>query len=69
RLSPCNTNISDFTGQPSISVPCGYDDNGMPIGMMLTGRRLDDWRLLSQAEVVESALGESGHPPRYSTDA
>ncbi|MEM6817677.1 MAG: amidase [Pseudomonadota bacterium] len=65
RLSPYNTNISDFTGQPSISVPCGYEDNGMPIGMMLTGRRLDDWRLLSQAESIESVLGRSNCPPGF----
>lgn len=65
RLSPRNTNISDFTGQPSISLPCGYDDNGMPVGVMLTGRRFSDWGLLSQASAVERVLGNSDHPPGY----
>jgi aspartyl-tRNA(Asn)/glutamyl-tRNA(Gln) amidotransferase subunit A len=65
RRSPRNTNISDFTGQPSISLPCGFDTNQMPVGMMLTGRRFDDWRLLSQAEAIESVLGVSAHPPGY----
>ncbi|MEL7312915.1 MAG: amidase, partial [Pseudomonadota bacterium] len=65
RFSPRNTNISDFTGQPSISLPCGFDSNSMPVGLMLTGRRFDDWHLLSRANAVEGALGVAEHPPGY----
>ncbi|MEM9172996.1 MAG: amidase, partial [Pseudomonadota bacterium] len=63
--SPRNTNISDFTGQPSISVPCGFDHNAMPVGIMLTGRRFSDWRLLSQARAIEGVLGVFDQPPGY----
>ena len=31
------TGVPSLTGLPSISVPCGFDDAGLPIGMQLIG--------------------------------
>lgn len=28
--------------QPSASVPCGFSDDGLPIGLQITGHRHDD---------------------------
>ncbi|MCB1841738.1 MAG: amidase, partial [Halioglobus sp.] len=32
----------NMTGQPALSVPCGFDSNDLPIGLQLVGRRFDD---------------------------
>lgn len=56
RRSTQNTGISDFTGQPSISIPCGFTDKGMPVGLMLTGRRFEDESVLQIAQTVEAAV-------------
>ena len=45
----CQTNV---TGHPSISVPCGMAD-GLPIGMMITGRRFDDFSVIAASAAFE----------------
>ncbi|MBI1944155.1 MAG: amidase [Deltaproteobacteria bacterium] len=45
--------LGNFLGLPSISVPAGYDEGGMPIGLMLTGRAWQEALLLRLAHVVE----------------
>ena len=45
--------VFNFTGQPSISLPLGMSDDGLPIGMMFTGRYADEatlYRLAGQLE-------------------
>ena len=54
-----NTCQIDVTGHPSMSVPCGAAD-GLPIGMMITGRHFDDSQVITAAAAVES-LGEWRH--------
>lgn len=49
-----NTAPFNMTGHPSLSVPCGSSD-GLPVGMMLTGRHFDDATLLAVAHVYEQA--------------
>jgi aspartyl-tRNA(Asn)/glutamyl-tRNA(Gln) amidotransferase subunit A len=50
-----NTGIFDFTGQPSISVPCGFTPAGLPVGLMVTGRLFEDATLLRFAQAFEQA--------------
>ena len=38
---------------PAISVPCGFDRDGMPIGMSLVGKRFDESTLLMLADAYE----------------
>lgn len=47
------TRIFNVTGQPSISIPCGFDRQGLPIGLLLSGRRFDDEGLLRLADAYE----------------
>jgi amidase len=47
-----NTAPFNFTGHPSLSVPCGKS-NGLPVGMMLSGRHFDDGTLLRVAYAFE----------------
>lgn len=51
------TRIFNLTGQPSISVPCGFDRQGLPIGLLLTGRRLEDATVLRAADAYERSTG------------
>jgi len=51
-----NTYPTDMTGHPAISLPLAEAD-GLPVGVMLVGRRFDDARLLSLAATCERALG------------
>ncbi|MCE8042326.1 amidase [Halomonas daqingensis] len=37
----------NYLGLPSLSVPCGFSQNGLPIGFQLVGRPLDEDRLLA----------------------
>lgn len=47
------TRIFNVTGQPSISIPCGFDRQGLPIGLLLSGRRSEDASLLRLADAYE----------------
>ncbi|MDR3293561.1 MAG: Asp-tRNA(Asn)/Glu-tRNA(Gln) amidotransferase subunit GatA [Clostridiales bacterium] len=45
-----------LAGLPSISTPCGYDREGLPIGLMITGKRFDDAAVLSVADAFEQGF-------------
>jgi aspartyl-tRNA(Asn)/glutamyl-tRNA(Gln) amidotransferase subunit A len=44
-----------MTGLPAISVPCGFNAQGLPIGLQLIGRTLDEATLLRVAHAYEQA--------------
>jgi aspartyl-tRNA(Asn)/glutamyl-tRNA(Gln) amidotransferase subunit A len=46
-LSPAFTVFANYFGLPAISVPCGFGDNGLPIGLQFVGRPWDDGVVLS----------------------
>lgn len=43
----------NLTGMPAITLPCGRDNDNLPVGMQLAAWRNHDWRLLSIASRVE----------------
>ena len=45
----------NLTGQPTISVPCGFTGEGMPIGMQLAGRQWQEATVLRAAHSYEQA--------------
>ncbi len=51
-----NTATFDLTGHPSLSVPCG-ELQGLPVGLMLTGRHFDDATVLRVGRGVETTAG------------
>ena len=55
ELSWRNTGIFDFNGQPSVSVPCGFTQKGLPVGLMITGRLFEDKKVLPFANAFEQA--------------
>lgn len=45
----------NLTGQPALSVPCGFASNGLPIGLQLVGARFDDARVLRAGHAYQQA--------------
>ena len=45
----------NLTGQPAVSVPCGFTSSGLPIGLQLVGVPFDDAGLLRVAAAYEQA--------------
>ena len=52
---PSFTRLFNITGQPSVSVPCGFTAEGLPVGLMLSGRPFDDLGVLQLAHAYEQA--------------
>ena len=52
-----------LTGSPAISVPCGFTDEGLPIGIQIVGRRGDDLGVLRAAHAFEQATGYGSRRP------
>ncbi|MGH2739063.1 MAG: Asp-tRNA(Asn)/Glu-tRNA(Gln) amidotransferase subunit GatA [Actinomycetota bacterium] len=59
---------ADLAGIPGISVPCGLDENGLPVGLQLMGKALDESTVLRAAYAFEQDLGFAEVPPLV-TDA
>ena len=45
----------NFTGQPAASVPAGWTDDGLPVGLQIIGRHLDDSTVLRASAALEAA--------------
>ena len=58
--APCLT--ANLTGEPAISVPCGVDRAGMPIGLQMIGRRRGDSELLMLASQAAGFLDPVARP-------
>ena len=48
-LNDIFTNTVNLAGLPGLSIPCGFDTNGLPVGMQLIGRFMDEASLLGFA--------------------
>ena len=47
----------NLTGQPAVSVPCGFTSEGMPVGLQLVGLPFRDSEILRVAAAYEEATG------------
>ena len=58
----------NMSGQPAVSVNCGFSSEGLPIGLQIVGRRFDDVGVLSVAaayeEIRSAELLPWPEPPR-----
>jgi aspartyl-tRNA(Asn)/glutamyl-tRNA(Gln) amidotransferase subunit A len=57
-LSDVYTVSASLCGLPAISVPCGKDEHGLPIGLQIIGRPFAESTVLRVARAVEIAQGE-----------
>ena len=54
---------ANLAGLPGISVPCGFTSAGLPVGLQVLGRPLDDLGVFQAGRAVERELGPSGKRP------
>ncbi len=57
------TRAYNISGLPAISVPCGLDSDGLPIGLMIAGRPFAEATVCRAAHACEQALGWPRRPP------
>jgi aspartyl-tRNA(Asn)/glutamyl-tRNA(Gln) amidotransferase subunit A len=56
-LSPENTLFANYYGLPAISVPCGFDKRGLPLGMQCISKPGDEAAVLGLAHHYQMASG------------
>ena len=54
------TGMFNLSGQPAITIPGGFDNQGMPVGVQLATNLYEDDKLLWIAEQLEAMLGFDG---------
>ena len=52
-LGDVYTVMINLAGLPAASVPCGFDSNGMPVGMHLIGNYFDETKILGVAHAYQ----------------
>jgi len=52
-LADVFTVSANLAGLPAISVPCGFSEDKLPIGLQLTGRAFDEATLLRTADAYQ----------------
>jgi aspartyl-tRNA(Asn)/glutamyl-tRNA(Gln) amidotransferase subunit A len=62
-----NTAPFDLSGHPAISVPCGYSETGLPIGVQIVGRHWDEATVLRAAAAYERERGPMRAPSVWET--
>ncbi|UDL92469.1 amidase [Mesorhizobium sp. PAMC28654] len=64
-MLPAYGAIFNYSGHPALSLPCGQDSDGLPIGLQLVGKRWSESRLLGIARAIEPLTGGFRRPPGY----
>ena len=52
-LSDLLTVPANLAGLPAISIPCGFDAKGLPIGLQLIGNVLEEDKILNASHIFE----------------
>ena len=68
-LSDIFTIPVNLAGLPGLSLPCGFDEKGLPIGLQIIGQPLDEARMLQAAYVFETERKVKKMPDKYSVKA
>ncbi len=53
----------NMTGQPGLSVPCGFDNQGLPIGLQLVGARFNDALVLRAGHAYQQTAPLTARRP------
>jgi len=54
---------ANLCGYPAASIPIGFGDDGLPIGLQIMGLRARDGAVLAAAELFEAIVGARSWPP------
>jgi aspartyl-tRNA(Asn)/glutamyl-tRNA(Gln) amidotransferase subunit A len=58
--------IGNICGLPAISVPCGFDHNGLPTGIQFIGRPLGDAQVIQAARIFQAQTDWHKRHPKLS---
>jgi aspartyl-tRNA(Asn)/glutamyl-tRNA(Gln) amidotransferase subunit A len=58
---------ANLAGTPAVSVPCGFDGDGLPIGLQITAPVLDEPTMFRAAHAIEQDLALTLRPPILET--
>ena len=50
------TIVANLAGVPSVSVPCGKGESGLPLGLQVIGKHFDEIKLLKLAEEIQKEI-------------
>jgi len=64
-MLPAYGAVFNYSGHPALSMPCGQDRDGLPIGLQLVGKRWSEARLLGVARAMAPLTGGFSRPPDY----
>ncbi|WP_173472926.1 Asp-tRNA(Asn)/Glu-tRNA(Gln) amidotransferase subunit GatA [Eubacterium ruminantium] len=56
----------NLAGIPGISLPCGYDKNGLPIGLQLLGQTFEEKKIIRAAYTFEQSFKDEVKKPDFS---
>jgi len=51
------TRFFNLVGLPAISIPCGFTDDNLPIGLQIVGKAFDEFTVLRTAHAYEQSAG------------
>ncbi|MFW5996220.1 MAG: amidase family protein, partial [Halanaerobiaceae bacterium] len=55
----------NIAGIPAASMPCGFDENGLPIGLQILGPHFGEGRILQTAYILEQILDLGDRKPEF----
>ena len=64
-LNDVFTVTTNLAGLPGMSVPAGLDKNGLPLGLQVIGKALDEATVLNVGQAIERAAGFTARPNRW----
>ena len=56
--------LSSLLGLPTISIPVGFNNKGLPMGMQIIGKNKDDLKLFAFAKIFEEIYNHSNYKPK-----
>ncbi|MDO9487530.1 MAG: amidase family protein, partial [Sphingomonadaceae bacterium] len=59
------TGLANIAGLPALSLPAGWDSDGLPVAVQLVGRPGSETALLDLAARLDAALNAYAPPPAY----
>jgi len=64
-LNDIFTVTTNLAGLPGISVPAGLDNDGLPLGLQIIGKALDEDTVFAAASALEKAAGFTAKPETW----
>jgi aspartyl-tRNA(Asn)/glutamyl-tRNA(Gln) amidotransferase subunit A len=64
-LNDIFTVTANLAGLPGISVPAGLDKGGLPLGLQVIGKALDEATVFQVASALEDAAGFVARPEKW----